>query len=78
MIPGISIRLVVVTVVISTFLNPVISVGHVQAVPFKSPLTVRVFDEKGAAIANCVVVIRNDSEVIASHTGADGSPDFIK
>ena len=73
MVPGISIRLVVVTVVISTFLSPVISVGHAQAVPFKSPVTITVFDENGAAIANCVVVFRNDSEAIASHTGADGS-----
>jgi len=68
-----SIRLVVVAVVISTFLPPVISVGHAQASPVKSPVTFRVFDVKGAAIANCVVVIRNDSEVIASHTEADGS-----
>jgi len=73
MVREISIRVVVMAVVISTFLSTVISVGHAQAVSFKSPVTVRVFDGKGAAIANCVVVIRNDSGVIASHTEADGA-----
>jgi hypothetical protein len=66
-------RFTTVAVAIGSFLI-LIAVGHGQVV--RRPLSefkAIVFDETGAVIPDCEVVLRSDSESMVSHTGMDGS-----
>ena len=73
MVSGVPIRFVVAAIAIGTFLIPLIPVGHAQAFPRVSQVTVIVFDESGAVIPDSELVFRSDSSATVSHTGADGS-----
>jgi hypothetical protein len=47
------------------------AVGQPQVT--SSEVKIIIFDESGAVIPGCEIVVKSDSETIASHTGMDGS-----
>ena len=56
-----------------TLVSLLIAVGHAQVGPPLSEVKVIVFDETGAAIPDCELVFKSNSEATVSHTGMDGS-----